>query len=465
MKKLFTWVVLACIGCGGSSDAPAPISDHEVLVRIEVGDDRATQVSYRVWSERHELVADVMLPAMAFPRWLRLFPRAQDDTAVSLRWARVEVELWTEANCPFARRTQTYRYGEVPRSTTLRVGEEHATGSPSCAVRYVDSSDPGASPSQGCSLEVPCGTIQQAIGASAEAEDRQVVLVAPGVYSGIAIRKIFADDRTLLDPNVIRTWPGRSANGATVIRGDSPVSMCCGTHSSNPSPHGVEVDGFTVEDGVRAGIEINSSTEIRIRNCEVRRNVSELAAIDRAGIRIIGGRDIELEHNLVSDSGGSSLPPPVAGVFVGFLQTDPSVRFGARLLDNRIVGNQDSGVHVTANRAPVELRGNTLCENGDHGVFLDLRGGSADGRMEIEGNALLNNGSTGASVEWAGPVQLAGSTFFGNPGGSYENLGFTEPMVDGTNLVDPSPPPTVSDCLVAPLPEGPGVCPGFPDCS
>ncbi|MEM9074789.1 MAG: hypothetical protein AAGE52_40205, partial [Myxococcota bacterium] len=267
------WCVLVGLWACGSSAWPSADNDT-VLVRIEVDDPEATQVSYRVWDERHELVRDELLPASDFPRIVRLFPADDDPTGASYRGGLIEVETWTESLCPRARASFGFRYGVTTTRNTLTLSVP--TDDVDCAPLFVEESAIGTS----CTQEAPCGEVRQALDVAEEASRRFVIHVAGGTYAAWSNNGRFQGSPSRL-PNVVRAWPGRSLPTMPTIVSEegfscdpdnenacsqnsvcidsfcadrSPISLCC--QFDRTAPAQFEVDGLRTIGG-KNGIEVN----------------------------------------------------------------------------------------------------------------------------------------------------------------------------------------------------------------
>jgi hypothetical protein len=448
------------VGCGGGA---------EIAVEVEVSGDPA-MVSYRVWDERHELVRDVVLPASDFPRVLRLFPDTADATPIEHRWARVEVELWSAAGCPFGRAIGTYRYRDDGRDELLSVSPSSA--SRDCTVLYVDARSGGD-----CSEAEPCRTIQEAIDAGSALSGRVVVLVAGDAeYPQFGVRLGFSD-RSAADPNVIRAWPGRSLVLPHVhaTGGHAAIDTCCASQPGFNDPAvGLEIDGFEVSGGERTGVELNGADQVALRNCDVHDNGFEDNPVERGGIRVITSADVVVEHNLVRDNRHPSGLAPVTGLVVGYSYDGEAM---ASIRDNRVVANQDAGIRVFDLDASVSFTGNTICANGGRGMWIEPNEGTPGaGSIDFAQNAVLDNASRGLEIEWTGRVRVVANTFASDAAGSYELRGPGRPTLDrnivsagtgefdGENVVDPPFRVGSTDCLLAPPASTAGTCADFPSC-
>ncbi len=210
----------------------------------------------------------------------------------------------------------------------------------------------GRSPAQAFS------TIQAALAALPGLTGGRNLVVGPGTYNG---RLDAIPNGTEQRPVVLLADP----TGASTQDSPGPVILTStGTGSTilvNNQQY-VTIDGFQIrgaDGGNRAGIEIRTSSQVTVRNCEISGTVNQADGIavlgsnevllinnliyenSRRGVRIAGGgsgsRGVRLINNTIANNGGQ-------GVVVG--TTDAGSE--ADLLFNIIQDNTGAGIIVTS---------------------------------------------------------------------------------------------------------------------
>ncbi|MEM9192566.1 MAG: right-handed parallel beta-helix repeat-containing protein [Myxococcota bacterium] len=467
-RSLWPLGLLWLLACG--NDGPA-LGDGELLVRVEVGDNDAAFVGFRIWDENLELIADELRPRSEFPRYLRLFPEASDPRDARFRGARVEVESWSAELCPRGRATRAFRYGVSEPRQTLEVPAPD-TEFP-CRSLFVDPTAPSLGDT--CTEAAPCGSIAEAFEEADETSGRFAVHVAGGRnYDGLNLRNVLIR-RGAPVQNVIRAWPGRGLPAPRLVVDPPPdetaaaVSLCCDFFDDAPAS--LELDGFETSGGNRSGIEINGTRAVTVRHFTIQDGAGGDREISPSGVRVFESPGTVLEYNRIlsiRDRTGTAVLPAVGILVDGADRQGPTA---ATLIGNRILSSESFGIRVSMPSGSVMLTGNAICGSGDSG--LRIEGNNRSHAVTADGMLIVENGGPGVSIEnWMGTVRVAGSTIVGS---SPSLMGTPANELTGNvlvgvgpsagNLVDPTDPLDLDGCLAGrPVSTGEGVCATFPEC-
>ncbi len=197
----------------------------------------------------------------------------------------------------------------------------------------------GSDSNSGRSPDQAFSTIAAALAALPGLSSGLTVVVGPGTYterldqipSGSADQPVVL----LADPTGVST---QERPGAVLLRASGSGSMI-----RLSDKQFVEIDGFVIRGargGNNAGVDIRTSTNITVRNCEISGGTEQAD-----GIAVISSSEVLLVNNLVYDNGRRGVR--VAGGGAGSR--------GVRMINNTIANNGGQGVVIGTSSAGSEV--------------------------------------------------------------------------------------------------------------
>jgi parallel beta-helix repeat protein len=246
------------------------------------------------------------------------------------------------------------RTGTLPTATVTPTPDPNATPTatspPIVGSALFVRADVGDDGNDGRSPSQALRTIAAAIAALPGLSDGRTIVVGPGTYNE---RIDDIPNGTATQPTVLLADPtGASTQespGAVILRSTGDGSMVRLTDREF-----VEIDGFVIRGargGNNAGVDIRTSSNITIRNCEISDGTEQAD-----GIGIITSSDVLLINNLIFGNGRRGVR--IAGGGGGSR--------GVRLINNTIADNDGQGVVIGTSNAGSEatLLFNIIQDNG-----------------------------------------------------------------------------------------------------
>ncbi|MCX8072161.1 MAG: right-handed parallel beta-helix repeat-containing protein [Candidatus Binatia bacterium] len=203
---------------------------------------------------------------------------------------------------------------------------------------------------------------------------------------------------------------------------------------------GITLDGFTVRNAARAGIEVRNSSDLTLVNLIVRNNT-------RDGIRIIGSTQVRVWNNLLLSNGGAGLA----------LLNCSTVA----VLNNTFYGNLGSGLQLGAPDLPasdVFTRNNIFIANTPFGIVADAASVGFDGNYNLNRDGVFNVSP--------GPNDLNVDPFWINPGAQdgFRIPATNDECLGGSAIMDAGDPNTDAE-LVGILAQRTTQVDNKPDCT